>query len=209
MLISPLAVSTSSYWPPYSVLPAEVALIDCRSNGGRGGRRAHRGRSRPCPLGSGASPRQRAHAGQHVPPKSLRSCWRRRRRTKQSLLPPRQRVYALHGGRSNLARHTGTSWRRVFPAHACRSSVLVISTCRRFFAPTFHLVLRCRPRRYPDSRRHGRRRRGARAKVFHVDRTYFVLNGTSAANKVCTNAPSRRATARLTATIINPSITAR
>ncbi|MCI5836667.1 MAG: ornithine decarboxylase [Veillonellaceae bacterium] len=26
------------------------------------------------------------------------------------------------------------------------------------------------------------------AKVFHADRTYFVLNGTSAANKVCTNA---------------------
>ena len=26
------------------------------------------------------------------------------------------------------------------------------------------------------------------AKVFHADKTYFVLNGTSAANKVVTNA---------------------
>ena len=48
------------------------------------------------------------------------------------------------------------------------------------------------------------------AKVFNADKTYFVLNGTSASNKVATNALLTRGDRCCSiATTINPTTTAR
>jgi arginine/lysine/ornithine decarboxylase len=47
---------------------------------------------------------------------------------------------------------------------------------------------RCKARRSVNSRRFCQARAKFAAKVFNADKTYFVLNGTSAANKVVTNA---------------------
>jgi ornithine decarboxylase len=47
---------------------------------------------------------------------------------------------------------------------------------------------RCEARRSVDPRRFAKHAQKFAAKVFNADKTYFVLNGTSAANKVVTNA---------------------